>query len=188
MPLLLDMDEVLVDFAGAAARLHGWSRPALEAVWPVGQWSIVEPMGLTVEQFWAPIQQAGEAFWTGLQPQPWCWDLLRLAEEQYGDDWFIVSSPSRSPTCYSGKVQWLHRHYRHNFHRLVLTGCKPLLARPDAILIDDREETVNKFITAGGQGVVFPCRHNRLHYITDPLDYVVTQLKERRDALSLPQL
>jgi len=70
--------------------------------------------------------------------------------------------------------------------RLTLTNHKTLLARSDAVLIDDQQATVCKFIAAGGLGVVFPSRHNDLYAMADdPVPYVVAQLKEHVHALQV---
>lgn len=179
--ILLDMDEVLADFVGGALRTHGWTRERLEQVWPVGTWSIVEPMGLTVEEFWQPIDVLGEAFWLGLQPLPWARGLLRMLDA-VGSPWWIVSSPSMHPGCYSGKIRWLRRLTGNGFSHLVLTGSKELLARPEHVLMDDREETVQRFVKTGGQGVVFPSRHNCCYgCASDPVVYLTRLFNQERD-------
>lgn len=196
MRILLDMDEVLVDFVGGALQIHGWTVEQLDAVCPPGVWSIVEPMGLTPNQFWSPIQRVGSAFWLGLKPLPWA-DCLVAMISDLTDDWHIVSSPSSGGVgCYTGKTLWLKQYFGQTFDRFVITPHKHILARSGVILIDDREETIDKFNLAGGCGVLFPSPRNRLHRYSDNLvDYgligwncwLQQQLQERRDALSLPQ-
>jgi 5'(3')-deoxyribonucleotidase len=182
------MDEVLCDFVGGACRIHGWTRAELEAVWAIGTWSIVEPMGLTIDEFWAPIREAGERFWLELHCLPWFQDLMKLVKSLTGN-WYIVSSPAWDPSCYSGKAGWLKYMFMdYTFDRFVPTPYKDLLARPGSLLIDDKEEAVSSFIRAGGDGIVFPCRHNSFYkFGDDPVGYVSNQLKERTNALSLSE-
>lgn len=177
MTVLVDMDEVLTDFVEGSLRIHGWTRERLERVWQPGSWSIIEPMGMTADEFWAPINAAGEEFWLGLEPTPWARDLIE-GIDRLTCDWYIVSSPSQSPSAYSGKVGWLRRFLNDGFDRVVITGHKHLLARPGNVLVDDREESVEQFIDAGGQGIVFPSRYNSLHWQAEnPVRFVLTELR-----------
>ena len=181
MRILVDMDEVLADFVGGALRIHGWTRSRLEQVWSPGTWSIVELMGLTKEEFWAPIEQAGEGFWRCLGELPWMVDLVAWVCSQT-NDWYIVTSPSHCLGAYVGKFYWLaDRLGKQEAHkRFIPTPDKHLLAKEDVYLIDDREETVRKFSRAGGIGVVFPSRHNRLYSkAQDSVGYLKQLFKER---------
>ena len=181
--MILDMDEVMVDFVGGALRAHGWTRKRLYAAWPPGEWDMAAPMGLTLEEFWAPLTAAGENFWTGLEPHPWLPRLLALVEG-LTKDWYIVSSPSQCSSCHAGKARWLKTRFGPHFDRFAITPHKHLFANPDTLLIDDRDETVRRFTDYGGVGLVFPARHNRLHRLADdPVRYLETVLKKEVVAL-----
>jgi 5'(3')-deoxyribonucleotidase len=184
LTILLDMDEVLTDFVGAALREHGWTRRQLEKVWTPGTWSIVEPMEMTQEQFWKPIRAAGTDFWAHMGQTVWS-DLMLDLVNKLGP-WLIVTSPSVCAAAGTGKISWLQNKFGADFARYIITPCKTALARPDYILIDDREETVQAFTKAGGRGIVFPSRHNSLHLQSNnPLDYVYRRyVEESRHALS----
>lgn len=170
--ILLDMDQILVDFIGGAIQIHGISRQKLESCWPAGQYSIIEPMGLTQDEFWRPINEAGDLFWLGLETLPWINDLLHLVDS-LTDDWYIVSTPSLHHTSYSGKARWLKRFFGQSFNRFIFTFHKGVLACSNALLIDDCEETVEQFIIAGGSALVFPGRTNKLYNHADsPVDYL----------------
>jgi hypothetical protein len=183
LTILLDMDEVLTDFVGAALREHGWTRHQLEKVWQPGIWSIVEPMEMTQEQFWKPIRAAGIDFWAGMKPTPWAEEMLGLMRKC---DWMIVSSPSKCAAAGTGKIRWIKHHLGEDFEDYSITPCKLRYARPDYVLIDDREETVKAFVKAGGRGIVFPSRHNSLHSCPNPVQYVRYRLdQEAENALSI---
>lgn len=64
MRIYLDMDGVLCDFVGAACKLHGRD-PAT-----VTHWNFFKDWGMTAEEFWRPIHEAGEDFWANLEPYP----------------------------------------------------------------------------------------------------------------------
>jgi len=174
------MDEVLVDFVGGALRAHGWTRERLYSAMEPGVWNMAEPMGLTHQEFWKPIDRLGVHFWCNLPALPWAAELLEIVK-QLTDDWHIVSSPFPSGTRYSyeGKVRWLKQRFGPRFDRFAITRHKYIFAGPNVILIDDNEETVKRFCEADGLGLLFPRRLNKLHlYGGDPVNYMRPYLKE----------
>lgn len=174
--ILLDMDEVLVDFVSAAIALHGQDRETVYARWKPGKWSMTEPLQLTPDQFWEPIHRAGADFWVNLEPKPWIEELIKIVE-QYTRNWHVVTSPSRCPTCYDGKVRWLKNYFGPGFDRFAITPHKHLFAKPNTILIDDRGENCRKFEAYGGDAIIFPAIQNCLHWRRDnPLEFVSGQL------------
>ena len=58
--IYIDMDGVIADFAGSAAKVHNF--PIEKA--KTGQ-SIAESFGLTNKEFWSPIDDLGSLFWEG---------------------------------------------------------------------------------------------------------------------------
>lgn len=178
--IFLDMDGVLVDFVGGALKIHGWTQEQLRAAMVLGEWDLAKPMGLTQDEFWEPINDAGEWFWLLLKPLPWISEMVELTTAL--GEWWIVTAPSRDPRSYSGKVKWLQNWFGHDFNRTIFTQDKYLLAKENTLLIDDREKTVGKFIRAGGRGVIFPTLHNWLYYYADdPVTYLVDLLRENKD-------
>jgi len=172
MRIILDMDEVLTDFVGGALKIHGWQRKDFEKIHPKGKWSMIETLGLSVEEFWEPIHYEGSAFWANLELLPWASDLIHLIND-VADEWFLVSSPSLDESCHTGKIRWARERDLEN--RLIVTRYKYLFAQPDVLLIDDRASTVNVFIEYGGEGIIFPTLHNGLHrYKNDPISYLKT--------------
>lgn len=181
MTVFLDLDEVLADFTGAALAVHGWTRERLEASRVPGTWDIDKPMGMTADEFWKPIHEMGESFWQTIHMLPWAREVLDLVD---GLDWYIVTSPSHCITSYVGKLRWLHEHLNSvTDHRCLLTPHKYFLATyPGAVLIDDRESSVERFDYAGGVGILFPSPGNSLYEMAnDPVPY----LKEKLDALEV---
>ncbi len=189
MLVCFDMDEVLTDFIGAAAKLHEITREELEEVRVPGEWSIEKPIGtikndptFDTNDFWNPIHEAGEDFWYYLNKLPWFDDVKRLMEDCHlaGGDFRIVTSPSKHPSSYSGKVRWLKTKFGMGFDKFHITPHKEDLATyTSTVLIDDREENIYKFTKAGGQGILFPSLGNSLYeYANNPVPYVRHQLKE----------
>lgn len=180
MKIFLDMDEVLVDFIGGACSRWEVQLGDVIGCWEKGVWGMVPPLGrvlgreLSQEEFWEKIN--GVDFWTGLKPHPWMEELIGTVY-QYTKEWYIVTTPSRCPTSYDGKVRWLKKRFGKQFTSFVLTKHKHLLANRDTILIDDKDATVDAFIKAGGLGIVFPRHHNSRHeFSSNPLEKVVEDL------------
>jgi 5'(3')-deoxyribonucleotidase len=191
MKIFLDLDDVLVDFRGAAAQLHNRQPPKPSELPTV--WDLPSVWGITVEQFWRPIHDAGEQFWLELQPLPWMVDLVDLCHRFVSrEDLYIVTSPSECPSSYVGKIKWIKRYFGDDFNQFFLTPHKEMLAQRDRILIDDRSINVHNFRQEGGSAFLFPsvANHNYM-MLTDmdlALDDLVIQLEsletflERNDA------
>ena len=189
--ILLDMDEVLVDFIGGVCRLFGITRKELEEHWIPGEWDIFLPLckaisrTMSSDEFWGKINERGETFWLGLDTMPWINELLKLVQS-LTDDWHIVTSPSHLPCSYSGKVKWLKNWFGPDFDRFAITPHKEIFACKNVILVDDRQENVIRFREAGGEGILFPTQGNSLHKFTDnPLHYVTPVLESKINALNL---
>lgn len=141
-------------------------------------WDISGALGLSNAEFHEPIEKASSRFWEDIKPLPWFIELMDLVES-LTDDWHIISDPSFCSTAYYGKVLWLRRNFGPDFTRFCLTPHKEIFARHGAILIDDREENINKFVEAGGIGIVFPSLGNSLHELrSNPVLYVQQKLEE----------
>lgn len=150
-----DLDGVLVDFNRGFAELPE------------------NPEGLSPSDFedkngkhtiWKIIDKYGEAYWTELY---WMndgrelWDYL----EEYKPT--ILSSPSRNPKSISGKAKWVKLNLGINDQpvtkladyspekRLVVMQQKQLFAKgPTDILIDDTQAKLDKWVEAGGTGIL----------------------------------
>ncbi len=178
MRVLVDMDNVLVDFDAGACRIHGFTKEQIHAKQIPGEWGLEKPMGITVEDFCGPIDAAGSLFWETLNPLPWFNDLLQFVHD-FATEWYIVTDISYFKHAYVGKLHWLQRKLGDEaIDRLVPTHHKHLLANKDTILIDDKASTIAKFKYPGnghqgGYGVLFPSIGNRLYTeASDPLRHV----------------
>lgn len=155
-----DMDGVLCDFVSAAMRVHGATFEP--SAWPAGIDDLAGLLGLTLPAFWREIDRFEEqhGFWSRLKAYPWVTDLVAMAEP-FG--FTVATSPSRDPFCASGKIQWLKRHLGESFGAFMVGPQKELLAAPGRVLIDDRDESIERFQQAGGQGILFPQPWNTNH-------------------------
>lgn len=166
MRILLDQDEVITDFVGGACKVWGVPKEKLLELCEPTNWQMKYPLSkllgrispMSDEEFWQPINDSPK-FWYELEPTPWAFQLIAAVEE-ITDDWYVVTSPSNCPNCIPGKKQWLHERFRGGFDRIIPTRFKHLFANRRTMLIDDREETVLKFRSEGGMGIVFPHQSN----------------------------
>lgn len=180
MRFFLDLDDVLVDFCGAVCQIHGTTLADVRRTWPPELWGIDAALGLSDEDFWEPIYMMGEQFWADLPLLPWAKQLLGYVQE-YTPDWYIISTPAKSASSWSGKQLWMEKHLPGHVDRLVLSRRpKAEVGHPvdGAVIVDDREPTVDLWNSMGGLGILLPFHHNSArHFIGSELDYVFNKLR-----------
>lgn len=149
--IFLDMDGVCSNFDLAASSAHGLSPdPATR-----NKWEWYEDSGLTVEEFWEPINAGGAEFWRNLEEYPWFRRLYRKCKE-ITDNVYFCTVPSFRPDSLTGKVQWLQDRFGSRFTNYILCWNKGLLGREGSLLIDDKPGNIQKFWAAGGAGILWP--------------------------------
>ena len=173
--IFVDMDGVLVDFIGAALKLHGCDVESTLAGWPGGVFDVAEVLGISPAEFWSKIDAAGEEWWGSLSPYPWMGDLLGLVAKC--DEFILATSPSRFHGSSSGKVLWMQRAFGTSWRNYMLGEHKHLFAKRGSLLIDDNEAAVRKFREHGGSAILFPQPWNSLGGVDDPVGYVSGEMK-----------
>lgn len=105
-------------------------------------------------------------------------DILHKAVSLVGrENVCILTAPTKCPECLAGKLEWITSNLPPWIHRQYLIGArKHFCARPDALLIDDHEENVNKFREHGGRAILVPRPWNRLHG-KDTLEHLHLELE-----------
>jgi hypothetical protein len=102
--------------------------------------------------FWEPISKAGASFWANL---PWMSDGQELWRyiKKYKPN--ILSAPSQDPSSKIGKEAWLKMNLQNSFKKAYFynRANKKLFAGPNRILIDDMQQTIDEWNTAGGIGI-----------------------------------
>jgi len=166
--IFLDLDGVLSGWIESAAEAFGISYDDLLAKWPPGSSDIESALGITKAEMWRVIDAQGEDFWANLPETPWARRLYDGARK-VGPVVFLTS-PSNHPASLAGKLRWIHRFTGNPRFRDYLIGPrKELCAGPDAILVDDHDGNLDKFVAAGGHAICVPRRWNRMHaYPGDP--------------------
>lgn len=176
MKIYLDMDDVLVNYAFNVAKHFGLTMDELYARWPVGVYQIYHAVGKPDEDVWRQVRSQPPEFWASMPEFPWSRELFNFAKG-LGDEMEILTSPINSWTCVAGKVQWLHKFAGDDFYQYHIAKSKWDCAQYNHILVDDKEDNINRFCEKGGHGVLFPAHGNRLHaHKNDPMPLVAAEL------------
>jgi 5'(3')-deoxyribonucleotidase len=166
----LDMDGVIADFdAGWRRRLGAVAgmQPFIDRYDRLYEgrkrpWRFWEQLSMTDFQFWSQLED--REFWAGL---PWTGDGREIYSalcDLFGEsNIWLLTAPIPDPECYAGKFEWVRRHLPNMKDRLITTGHKRLLARPDRLLVDDSDDHTVQWSIAGGRAVRIPRPWNSLH-------------------------
>lgn len=150
--IFIDLDGVLADFIGGAAKFHG-KDPSL-----VIRYGIEECWGLTREQLWSPL---GYDFWVNLELTQEAHTIVSMCEETVGvSNVCILTSPCHTPGCTDGKRSWVEKHFPQYSKQLLIGSAKHFCASSHSLLIDDSDDKITAFKEAGGRVFLFPRRWN----------------------------
>lgn len=173
--ILLDVDEVLVDFIGGACRAIGIPRESfVAAVYGTCKRDMPSTLGMSPDAFWEPIEALGPSFWHRLEWLPWAGKLLGIVSDY---PWYLITTPTQDPSCQLGKMMWIANQFGLGFDRYFITHHKHMFADPNTILIDDSEDNVKEFRKQGGKAILFPSIVNIGYKLSGvPTMYVEDQL------------
>lgn len=158
--VLLDMDGILSNFVNAACQAH--NRLYLyDLLINRGKFDMDKIWGMTPEEFWKPTNNY--EFWRSMSIMPDAHQIVDLLAIR-GYTVLICSSPSQSPHCIRGKVDWLKTH----FPKLSYAFMKHKELLNQYPLIDDRDSNIDKH---GPNGFLYPRPWNSLHGIENPYKY-----------------
>jgi 5'(3')-deoxyribonucleotidase len=154
--LMVDIDGVVAYWEKAAAEICGIDYEDTEVREKLKKGTRLETLVGGDEKMWPMINKGGEEWWENLEKLPWADDLISLLKKETKELIFLTS-PSKSPICYSGKIKWILKNYP-KMSRDVLMGCKKyMVAAPNVLLIDDTEKKVKEFKEYGGHTFKWPC-------------------------------
>ena len=185
--IFLDMDDVLNTCIMAGLKYIGCpvSATDYEKFNPEWGFDIVKAANhlhpnrnFTKDEFWGRIDRN---FWATIpKSREYQW-LLDVSTAMVGEEGVcILSSPTQDGSCLAGKLDWLQKELPRWMHRQYLFGPrKHFCARPDALLIDDRDYNVDAFRGAGGQAILVPRPWNTLHKV-EPMLWLINELGKYR--------
>jgi len=151
----LDMDGVITDFSGGVMKYFGLTRLG-HTPDEIKQWNWFADFDLD-EKAVSEFLSTSREFWASLDWTPEGRVLFSVLYQMYGADLKILTTPWRNnEACKGGKLDWVNKNIPRMADSVVFSFDKSKLAVPWSILIDDCEETVDKFRAAGGIGILVP--------------------------------
>lgn len=158
MHIYLDCHGVLADLMAAIIR-----RYRLRYVdYPRGEYDISKIIGRDV-----PWAEFTANWWANLPRTAEASALVELGYH-YASEVRVLSAPCSSE-CAAGTWAWVAANYPL---KTLLMEDKYLLAGPDRVLIDDKDENIDKWIDAGGIGILVPRPWNSAYHVTDVVAHV----------------
>jgi len=176
--VFLDMDGVMVDFLGGLHRALGVPYQYDQYPYEKGKWNMLTDIK-GFEDIPATFEQCNDCcttnFWANLEWMPDGHDIMRLVTSTFKPEQiYLLTTPMPNPGSYTGKVLWVQKHLPEFSKRLIVTSApKNLFARPDTLLVDDKDENVEEFVKAGGDAILVPRLWNELHGWADETYQVV---------------
>ncbi len=154
--IMLDIDGVVAYWEKAAAETCGVDYKDQKIRDAIKNGKRLETYVGGDDKMWPIIDKEGEKWWEDLERLSWADDLINLLKKETKDLAFL-SSPSKNPICYSGKIKWVLKHYP-KMSRNIFLGCKKhLIANSNIFLVDDTEKKCKKFREYGGHAFLWPC-------------------------------
>ena len=180
-----DLDDVLADFMkGLHKALHILydyeNYPYKKGDWNILGYQIKSDDGSLVS-----FDQCNDccttSFWQDLEWMHDGHDIFRAIFDKFSTNQiYLLTTPMPNLESASGKMIWVYENLPvHLKHTIITQAPKHLLARPDTLLIDDKDENVDDFREAGGKALLVPRPWNRAHLQADRTVKVVKEFLER---------
>lgn len=151
-----DMDGVLADFLGSVYEAHNRPTP-YDNPEAYGKWDTEKLWGISVADFWKPVDDLGISFWSNLKKTPEADEIVDLLCSRVGEENVaFLTAPHTSPACIPGKYEWLKKNYPIFSKRVIFGSAKEFLAGPNRVLVDDRDKNLTDFNNAGGRSIAVP--------------------------------
>lgn len=146
----LDLDGVMVNFIGSVNEHMGIPKDTIPT-----KWNWVKDFGFTFKQVnnWCT-----KDFWANLEWTQDGHDILRVVTYKFAPaNIYLLTTCMPNPETKSGKIEWIERHLPMYLDRAIIlepSVSKSKYAKPDTLLIDDKDKNVEEFTKAGGYGIL----------------------------------
>lgn len=175
----LDCDGVFADFVTGILNVLEYPDYDIQR-WPWGRVFDIFPL---IGTNWKEASKhCTAAFWAGL---PWMQDGMDIYREVFlrfkVHECMVLTKPMDHDGSYTGKAQWVTEHMPALRKRLVPThiGKEEFAHSFNDLLIDDSQENIERWVKAGGAGILVPRPWNSLDqtfYAGNAVTYVVEQM------------
>ena len=176
--IFLDMDGVIVDFVNGVCKVFGKANPYPKETRDYSFWhawsdiSFEDVNNICTQEFWHKLD--------------WMYDgrdTLRAIKDTIGlEKIYLLTMPMPNPETATGKMMWINDNIPIYLDRTIIVTRdvpKSFMTRPDALLIDDKDENVEEFVAAGGQGILVPRPWNRAYEQSDIASTIVRESLEK---------
>jgi len=153
--IYLDMDGVIADFFNAALNWHGGA--PLKPVWPRKEYAMASVLGLSAEEFWAPMYHRD--FWDEIRPYPGAREFYETLRE-VGPVEILTVATGDFEVCAEAKRDWCRDVLGANPGTIRVMDSSTSKAdyviqrRHSSLLIDDNLETCLAIHRGGGRVVL----------------------------------
>lgn len=163
MNIFVDIDGVLANFVDAALRIHQCKNPWQTNPKNLGHYDLPNLLAMTPNEFWEPTNN--HEFWANLAVLQDGLSLINFLEENFPEDKiYLATAPTLSEFCSSGKHEWVAKNFPRYTRKLFIGAAKEVFATiPGALLIDDADVNVSKFVSSGGKAILWPQPWNSAH-------------------------
>lgn len=174
--VFLDVDGVLANFRKGIheAFVKPYNYPTLSPKWKFwDDWPDVTfemVNGVCDTLFWRNLEWIHDGY-----------DILTAIEYEFAPaQIYLLTTPMPNIQSPTGKWLWVKHNMPMYYKRtIIIQAPKHLLARPNTLLIDDKDENVDGFREAGGKALLVPRPWNRAHISADRTVEVVREFLER---------
>ena len=180
--IFLDMDGVITDFVGGVCRALGKAYPYPD-----------ETRDYTFWHTWPDISTkdvsaiCNQEFWHNLEWMSDGRDTLRSIMDTLGlEKIYLFTQPMPNLESSTGKMMWINDNLPIYLSRTIIITLdvpKSFLARPDALLIDDKDENIEEFRAVKGNGILVPRPWNKLCKYSDVSSQIVRKELEQYEAI-----
>lgn len=173
------MDGVIVNFVKGVARLLNVNYADFMANWIDGNYPIeshpfLQEMDIK-PSIYALLNQQPADFWENLEMTGEATELLRFITGNFQNVYFL-STPLNNAASHAGKYNWIRKHEtRIKKSNYIFTKHKRLLAKPNTILIDDKDQNCIDFMNADGNAILYPQRWNALSCVIRDANTPITR-------------
>ena len=170
MIAILDVDGVLADFRRGVCEAFDRNDPS-------NNWTFWEDWkGISFED----VNEICDIdFWRLLYFTPEGMEIEQIVRRKFKDV-YLLTTPMPNPGSGTGKLLWVKEYLPWLYDKTILSYApKSLLAGPDTLLIDDKDENIAEFVAAGGRGILVPRLWNELcGWSNETLQVVKNSLEE----------